>query len=164
MVYSLVNLGPLIHQAACTRLQSKISEAKNSGACVELFGIDKREHSLGSFFVPTLVTGVTPNMQLFTEESFGPVVSVTEFNQMDEAIHLANQTQYGLAAYFYSQNLMQINQCQRQLQFGMLGINQARLSHAFAPFGGVKESGFGREGGLEGISQYQSQQFVAWGE
>jgi succinate-semialdehyde dehydrogenase / glutarate-semialdehyde dehydrogenase len=91
-------------------------------------------------------------------------VAVTEFNDCDEAIVLANKTQYGLAAYVYSQNLTQINLCQRQLQFGMLGINQARLSHVFAPFGGVKESGFGREGGLEGITHYQSQQFVAWGE
>ncbi|MEY4588170.1 MAG: hypothetical protein RL497_246 [Pseudomonadota bacterium] len=158
-----VNLGPLIHAKACKRLQEKIINAQNAGARVEWFGVDKREHSQGSFFVPALVTGVTPTMYLFTEESFGPVVAVTEFTTYEDAIELANKTQYGLAAYVYSQNITHINRCQRQLQFGMLGINDAHLSHVFAPFGGVKESGFGREGGLEGISHYQSQQFVAWG-
>jgi succinate-semialdehyde dehydrogenase/glutarate-semialdehyde dehydrogenase len=103
-------------------------------------------------------------MQLFTEESFGPVVAVTEFSTTEEAINLANQTPYGLAAYVFGNNTATLNLCQRQLQFGMLGINEARISHAFAPFGGIKNSGFGREGGLEGIGHYQSQQFVAWRE
>jgi succinate-semialdehyde dehydrogenase / glutarate-semialdehyde dehydrogenase len=159
-----INLGPLIHSKACSRLQAKIDEAKDAGARIEHFGMDKREQSLGSFFIPTLVVKVTPSMRLFNEESFGPVVAVTEFNHCDEALALANNTQFGLAAYIYSQNIAQINQCQRQLQFGMLGINEARLSHVCAPFGGVKESGFGREGGLEGITYYQTQQFIAWGE
>jgi succinate-semialdehyde dehydrogenase / glutarate-semialdehyde dehydrogenase len=143
-----INLGPLIHAKACTVLQAKIHEAVQ----------------MGSFFAPTLVRGVTPGMRLFTEESFGPVVSVTEFADYEEAITLANQTAYGLAAYLYSRSLPRIKQCQTQLKFGMLGINEARLSHVFAPFGGVKHSGFGREGGLEGISQYLSQQFIAWGQ
>lgn len=157
-------LGPLIHQKACERLQAKIHLAQAQGAQVELFGIDKRDKPVGAFFPPTLVTGVTPSMQLFTEESFGPVVAVTEFTSEVEAIALANETPYGLAAYVFGQNLSTLNLCQRQLQFGMLGINEARISHAYAPFGGVKNSGFGREGGLEGMGHFQSQQFVAWGE
>ncbi|HNG61993.1 MAG TPA: aldehyde dehydrogenase family protein, partial [Cellvibrionaceae bacterium] len=159
-----IQLGPLIHRAACERLGAKIERAKAQGAKVEFFGRDKRVHAVGAFFAPSLVTGVTPSMQLFSEESFGPVVAVTEFTTVDEALALANQTPYGLAAYVFGQNVTTLNRCQRQLQFGMLGINEARISHAYAPFGGVKNSGFGREGGLEGIGQYQSQQFVAWGE
>ncbi|HEY6529775.1 MAG TPA: NAD-dependent succinate-semialdehyde dehydrogenase [Cellvibrionaceae bacterium] len=159
-----IDLGPLIHATACSRLQQKITDAKDKGAIVESFGIDRRASPIGSFFAPTLVTGVTPEMRLFNEESFGPIVAVTEFATCDEAILLANQTQYGLAAYVYSKDLTTINQCQKLLQFGMLGINEARLSHAYAPFGGIKNSGFGREGGLEGITHYQSQQFIAWSE
>jgi succinate-semialdehyde dehydrogenase/glutarate-semialdehyde dehydrogenase len=157
-------IGPLIHQKACEKLQAKIRAAEERGAQVERLGIDQRTQPVGSFFPPTLVTGVTPSMQLFTEESFGPVVAVTEFSTEEVAINLANQTPYGLAAYVFGKNLTTLNQCQHQLQFGMLGINEARISHAFAPFGGIKNSGFGREGGLEGIGHYQSQQFVAWGE
>jgi succinate-semialdehyde dehydrogenase / glutarate-semialdehyde dehydrogenase len=159
-----INLGPLIHTTACLRLRQKITDAKDKGACVESFGIDKRVSPIGAFFAPTLVTGVTPEMRLFNEESFGPVVAATEFSTCEEAIALANKTQYGLAAYVYSQDLKTINQCQKRLQYGMLGINEARLSHAYAPFGGIKNSGFGREGGLEGITHYQSQQFIAWSE
>ncbi len=159
-----IQLGPLIHQAACARLKSKINAAEEQGAQVEVFGLDSRNQAAGAFFAPTLVTEVTSSMQLFAEESFGPVVAVTEFSTEEEAITLANQTEYGLAAYIYSQNLKTINRCQRTLAFGMLGINEARISHAYAPFGGIKQSGFGREGGLEGISHYQTQQFIAWGE
>jgi len=159
-----IQLGPLIHQAACVRLQDKIAAAEQQGAQVELFGHDKRSHTRGAFCAPTLVTGVMPSMQLFTEESFGPVVAVTEFTTEDEAIALSNHTQYGLAAYVYSQNLKSLHRVQQQLQFGMLGINEARISHAYAPFGGMKQSGFGREGGLEGITHYQTQQFIAWSE
>lgn len=158
-----VNLGPLIHQAACARLQAKINAAQEQGAQVEQLGVDTRSIKIGTFFPPTLVTHVNPSMQLFSEESFGPVVAVTECATLDEAIYLANQTDYGLAAYVYGQDYKMLNYCQRQLQFGMLGINEGRISHAYAPFGGVKHSGFGREGGLEGIEHYQSQQFVAWG-
>lgn len=158
------HLGPLIQQAACSHLNAKIREAQTQGAKVETFGQDIRVENIGSFVLPTLITGVTAHMQLFKEESFGPVVAVSEFSDAQEALQLANQTEFGLAAYCYSGDLTTISLCQRHLQFGMLGINEARLSHVNAPFGGTKNSGFGREGGAEGISHYLSPQYIAWND
>lgn len=155
-------VGPLIHHDACNEVAAKIREAQTQGATVEIFGQDIREQKTGSFVFPMLVTGVAAPMRLFREESFGPVVAVTEFFDVQEAVQLANQTEYGLAAYLYSNDLTTISLCQRHLQFGMLGINEARLSHVNAPFGGIKNSGFGREGGAEGISHYLSPQYIAW--
>lgn len=154
-------VGPLIHAQAVSRLYQWISEAEAAGAQVETFG----HIAPGpAFMAPVLVTDVQPDMALFHQEQFGPVLAVCTFDDEAEALELANDTAYGLAAYAYTQNAQRLGRLPQLLAVGMLGLNHSRLSNPAAPFGGVKASGFGREGGQEGIEEYLCTQTLAFGD
>ncbi len=154
-------LGPLIHAQAVVRIQQLVAAAVAAGAKVETF--DQAVPG-PAFAPPQLVTNINPEMDLFQQEIFGPVVAVMTFSDETNAVQLANATPYGLAAYAYTQNLQRCWRLYEDLTVGMLGLNQGRISSAMAPFGGVKASGFGREGGPEGIEEYLSTHYLAWGD
>ncbi|MNE64406.1 Glutarate-semialdehyde dehydrogenase DavD [compost metagenome] len=112
-------------------------------------------HDLGgNFFEPTVLAGIGPGMELLEEEIFGPVVALVRFSSDDEVIALANATQYGLAAYFYSRDIARVFKVAEQLEYGMVGVNTGLISNEVAPFGGIKQSGLGREGSKYGIEDY----------
>ena len=144
--------GPLIDAAALAKVERHVADALAQGARVLTGG---RRHALGgTFYEPTVLGEVTPDMLVAREETFGPVAPLFRFQTDDEAIRLANATEFGLAAYFYSRNLSRVFRVAEALQYGMVGINTGLISTEIAPFGGVKESGFGREGSKYGIEEY----------
>ena len=114
----------------------------------------KRVQGPGTFYVPTVLTGVKSDMLPMREETFGPVAPLMRFDTDDEAVRLANASEFGLAGYFYSTNIQRVWRVAEALECGIVGINEGIISTEVAPFGGVKESGFGREGGAEGIMHY----------
>ena len=152
-------IGPLINEGAAENVHKLVSSAVAQGATL-VTGGDWQE---GSFYPPTLLTDVSPEMDIVSEEIFGPVVTVLTFNTDAEAIALANATEYGLASYFYSQNISRIHRVADALQFGMVGINEGAISNPAAPFGGVKESGYGREGSKYGLDDYSFIQYRCLG-
>ncbi len=153
--------GPLIDEAAVECVEGLISDAVEKGAQVMTGG---KRHTLGqTFFEPTVVSGVTPAMKFAKEEIFGPVAPVFRFETEQQAVAMANDTEYGLAAYFYSQNNARIWRVMEQLEYGMIGINEGILSTELAPFGGIKESGIGREGGIEGLDEYMETKYACMG-
>ena len=158
-------LGPLVNQRAIDKISGLINKANEEGASVLLGGqtIAKGNRLDGTFFEATVIDGVTPNMEIFNREIFGPVVTLIEFESEEEAIRLANQTESGLCAYAYTKKQKIISNLNNQLSVGMLGINTARLSNPSAPFGGVKQSGMGREGGSYGIEEYLDYQYICRG-
>ena len=144
--------GPLIDAAALAKVERHVADALAQGARVLTGG---QRHALGgTFYEPTVLGEVTPDMLVAREETFGPVAPLFRFQTDDEAIRLANATEFGLAAYFYSCNLSRVFRVAEALQYGMVGINTGLISTEIAPFGGVKESGFGREGSKYGIEEY----------
>ncbi len=156
-----VTIGPLIDQNAVTKVQELVDDARSQGAVIALGGAG---HALGGlFYQPTLITGATPKMRLHAEEIFGPVAAVYEFTDEAEAIQLANNTEYGLAAYFYARDLGRVFRVAEALEYGMVAVNEAILSTEVAPFGGIKESGFGREGSFYGIEEYVETKYVLLG-
>ncbi|MCC7283402.1 MAG: NAD-dependent succinate-semialdehyde dehydrogenase [Acetobacteraceae bacterium] len=156
-----VSQGPLINAAAVAKVEEHISDAVSHGAKVFLGG---KRHALGkNFFEPTIVTGVTPAMKIFHEETFGPVAPLFKFKDEAEAITLANDTEFGLAAYFYSRDVGRIFRVAEALEFGIVGINEGIISTEVAPFGGMKESGTGREGSKYGIEEYLEVKYLALG-
>jgi succinate-semialdehyde dehydrogenase / glutarate-semialdehyde dehydrogenase len=147
-----VTIGPLISDAATEKVLTHIDDARTAGATASIGG---GAHTLGGRFVaPTVLTGVTTRMRVAVEETFGPVAPLFRFKTDDEALDIANATAYGLAAYFYTENIRRSWYVAEQLQFGMVGLNTGAVSMEMAPFGGVKESGFGREGSKYGIDDY----------
>ena len=146
------DLGPLIDAAAVEKVEAHIADALGKGAMLACGGM--RLSGQGYFFAPTLLTGATGTMRVAQEETFGPVLPVIGFRDEAEAISMANDTPYGLAAYFYSRDVRRIQRVAEALAFGMVGINTGRMSSEAAPFGGVKESGFGREGSRHGIREF----------
>jgi succinate-semialdehyde dehydrogenase/glutarate-semialdehyde dehydrogenase len=147
-----VQQGPLIDTDALAKVEAHVADAKAGGARVLLGG---KRHALGgTFFEPTVLTGVTPAMRVATEETFGPVAPLLRFRDEAEAIELANATTAGLAAYFYSRDVARVFRVAEALQYGMVGINTGLISTEVAPFGGMKESGIGREGSKYGIHDY----------
>ncbi|NLD14630.1 MAG: NADP-dependent succinate-semialdehyde dehydrogenase [Gammaproteobacteria bacterium] len=145
-------LGPLINQAAVDKVQAHIDDAVQRGAQLRTGG---KPHALGgTFFEPTLLTHVPHDARVAREETFGPLAALLRFEQDDEAIRLANDTEYGLAAYLYTQNLQRIFCVSEALEYGMVGVNTGLISNEVAPFGGVKSSGLGREGSRYGIEDY----------
>ncbi len=151
-------LGPLITPAAILKITNLISNATEDGATVLLGG--SKVEGQGHFFQPTLIDNVNASMDIFKQEIFGPVLSIINFESDEQAIELANQTEFGLCGYLYSQDDDRIRRVSNCLEVGMLGINEARLSNPLAPFGGIKQSGMGREGGYYGIEEYLYYQYV----
>jgi succinate-semialdehyde dehydrogenase / glutarate-semialdehyde dehydrogenase len=154
-----VKVGPLIDDDQRSKVAELVEDATSKGAEV-LLGGHKRDGA-GYFFDPTVLTNVGDDARLLREEIFGPVAPVIGFDDEDAAIAAANDTEYGLVAYVYTSDLKRAFRVCEKLQTGMVGLNQGMVSNAAAPFGGVKQSGFGREGGREGIDEYLSVKYVA---
>jgi succinate-semialdehyde dehydrogenase/glutarate-semialdehyde dehydrogenase len=153
-----VDIGPLISEEAVDKTRSFIADAKEKGAEVTLGG---QPHSLGRlFFEPTVITKATPKMRFFQEEIFGPVAPLYSFEEEGEAVELANSTPYGLASYFYGRDIGRIWRVAEALDFGMVGVNTGLISNVMAPFGGVKESGYGREGSKYGLDDYMTIKYI----
>jgi len=155
---STVTLGPLINDKAVKKIVCLVERAIEQGA-KKVYSASRLELS-GYFFEPLILEGVTPKMDLFHQEIFGPVVSLTSFDSEQQAIELANCSELGLCGYVYTSDQERAVRLSSQLELGMLGINQARLSNPAAPFGGVKQSGMGREGGRFGIEEYLDYQYI----
>jgi len=156
-----VTQGPLIDDRAVEKVESHIADATAKGATVLVGG---KRHALGGrFFEPTILTGVTPAMAVAREETFGPVAPLFRFSNEDEAIALANDTEFGLAAYFYGRDVRRIWRVAEALEYGIVGINTGIISTEVAPFGGVKESGIGREGSKYGIEEFLEIKYLCLG-
>ncbi len=152
-------LGPLIDSQAVTKIEAHIADARAGGATVIAGG--NRLH--GNFFEPTVMTGVTPAMQVSREETFGPLAPLIAFDTEAEVLHLANDTEYGLASYVYTRDLARSWRVSERLEYGMVGLNTGLISTAEAPFGGVKQSGLGREGSAHGLDDYTELKYVCVG-
>ncbi len=156
-----VTQGPLINEAAVAKVEAHIKDAVAKGARVVTGG---RRHALGgTFYEPTVLTDVTPSMQIAQEETFGPVAPLFRFRDEAEAIAIANDTPYGLASYFYTRDLARAWRVAEALEYGIVGINEGIISSELAPFGGVKESGLGREGSHHGIEEFVELKYVMMG-
>lgn len=156
-----VQIGPLIDDAAIAKVSEMVAAARAAGAVAAVGG---EKLALGDrFFAPTVLTNVTREMRVFREEIFGPVAPLVKFADDDEAVSLANDTEYGLAAYFFTKDIHRAWRIAERLDYGMVSINDGILSNEVSPFGGVKESGLGREGGVEGLEEFLETKFVNFG-
>ncbi|KAA0688832.1 NADP-dependent succinate-semialdehyde dehydrogenase [Azospirillum brasilense] len=153
--------GPLIDMAAVEKVEDHIRDATEKGARVVLGG--KRHDLGGSFFEPTILADVTPAMKVAREETFGPVAPLFRFETEEEAVRMANATEFGLAAYFYSRDIGRVWRVAEALEYGIVGINEGIISTEVAPFGGMKESGIGREGSKYGIEDYLEIKYLCMG-
>ena len=153
--------GPLINQAAVEKVERLLDEATAKGARVMQGG--KRHKLGGTFFEPTVVTGVNETMEIAREEIFGPVATLFRFKDEAEAIRIANATEYGLAAYFYTRDIGRVMRVSEALEYGIVGVNEGIISTEVAPFGGMKESGIGREGSKYGIEDFLELKYVLVG-
>jgi succinate-semialdehyde dehydrogenase/glutarate-semialdehyde dehydrogenase len=153
--------GPLIDAKAVSKVEEHIADAVKKGAKVALGG---KRHALGgTFFEPTILTGVTPQMMVAREETFGPLAPLFKFDTEQEAIAMANDTEFGLAAYVYTRDLARSWRVSEAIEYGIVGLNTGIISTEVAPFGGVKESGTGREGSKYGIMDYTELKYVCVG-
>ena len=153
--------GPLINAAAVDKVQAHIRDALDQGGRLICGG---EPHALGgTFFQPTVVADVTDAMRVAREETFGPLAPVFRFESDDEAIAMANATEFGLAAYFYARDYRRIWHVMEGLEYGMVAVNEGILSTELAPFGGVKESGLGREGSRHGLEDFTELKYVCVG-
>ncbi|WP_243360213.1 NAD-dependent succinate-semialdehyde dehydrogenase [Fundidesulfovibrio terrae] len=156
-----VTQGPLIDESAVKHVEALVAEAVDKGARIMVGG---KRHALGGlFYEPTVLGSVTPSMRVFREEIFGPVAPIVPFSSEKEAIALANDTEVGLASYMFTNDLGRTWRVSEALEYGMVGVNEVILAMAEAPFGGIKESGMGREGGSEGILDYMDTKYVLMG-
>jgi succinate-semialdehyde dehydrogenase/glutarate-semialdehyde dehydrogenase len=153
--------GPLIDMKAVEKVEEHIADAVKKGAKVMIGG--KRHQLGGSFFEPTILANVTPQMAVAREETFGPVAPLFRFSSDEDAVRLANDTEFGLAAYFYSRDIGRVWRVAEQLEYGIVGINTGIISTEVAPFGGVKESGIGREGSKYGIEDFLEIKYLCMG-
>ncbi|HEX9504534.1 MAG TPA: NAD-dependent succinate-semialdehyde dehydrogenase, partial [Acidimicrobiia bacterium] len=151
-----VTVGPLIDEAALAKMERQVADALDKGARLVTGGARLTDDGLdaGCFYAPTLLADVTPDMEIYREETFGPIAPVIVFDTDDEAIAMANDTEYGLASYVYTTSLTRAFRAMEQLRFGMVGVNDINPTSAAAPFGGVKQSGLGIEGSRDGINEY----------
>ncbi|MEX2643776.1 MAG: NADP-dependent succinate-semialdehyde dehydrogenase [Acetobacterales bacterium] len=153
--------GPLIDMAAVEKVEAHISDAVGKGAKVVAGG---KRHALGgTFFEPTVLTGVTVDMAMAREETFGPVAPLFRFKTDDEAVKMANDTEFGLASYFYSRDIGRAWRAAERLEYGIVGVNTGIISNEVAPFGGVKESGLGREGSKYGMDEFLEVKYICLG-
>jgi succinate-semialdehyde dehydrogenase/glutarate-semialdehyde dehydrogenase len=156
-----VSTGPLINSKAVDKVEGLVSDAVGKGARVVCGG---KRHALGgSFYEPTILADVTPDMSIFSEEIFGPVAPLYRFKTEEEAIAMANDTIYGLAAYFYARDIGRVWRVAEGLEYGILGINEGIISTEVAPFGGVKQSGLGREGSKYGLEDFMEIKYLCMG-
>ena len=151
-----VGVGPLVNEAAVAKVANQVDDAvaKGAGAPVGGHRLDTGDFAKGHFYAPTLLTGITPDMLIYREETFGPVAPVIVYDDVDQVLELANDTNYGLAAYVYTNDLTTAIRAVEALRFGIIGVNDVNPTSASVPFGGMNDSGLGREGGAEGISEY----------
>ena len=151
-------LGPMIEPSAVAKVQEHVDDALSKGATLKMGG---KAHDLGGlFYEPTIITGVTQDMAVATEETFGPLAPLFKFETEDEVIEMANATIFGLACYFYSRDIGTITRVQEGLEYGIVGVNTGIISTEVAPFGGVKQSGLGREGSAHGIEDYLEMKYI----
>ncbi|WP_342644187.1 NAD-dependent succinate-semialdehyde dehydrogenase [Rhodoligotrophos ferricapiens] len=153
-----VTIGPLINMAAVEKVERHIADAKAKGGEVSLGG--KRHARGGSFFEPTIILNASETMELAKDETFGPVAPLFRFKTEEEAIRLANSTEYGLAAYIFTRDIDRMWRVTDAIETGMVGVNEGLISNEVAPFGGIKESGLGREGSYHGIEEYLEMKYV----
>jgi succinate-semialdehyde dehydrogenase/glutarate-semialdehyde dehydrogenase len=154
-------IGPLIDMKAIEKVEAHVADALAKGAKVVIGG--KRSALGGSFYEPTVLTDVTTDMMITREETFGPVAPLYRFKTEDEAIRMANDTEFGLAAYFYARDVGRVFRVAERLEYGIVGLNTGIISTEVAPFGGVKESGTGREGSKYGILDYTELKYLCVG-
>ena len=147
-----VDLGPLIHRQAVEKAAAIVDDAISQGAT--MIAGDQSQAPGDNFFMPVLLTGVTPQMKVWREENFAPVAGITAYSSDDEVIEMANDTEYGLAAYIYTHDIRRIWKLMRALEYGMVSVNSVKMTGPPVPFGGVKQSGYGREGSTHGIDDY----------
>ncbi|UAL42790.1 NADP-dependent succinate-semialdehyde dehydrogenase [Shewanella inventionis] len=153
-----VNIGPLINQAAVAKVQSHLADAVAKGASVVVGG---KPHTLGGFFFePTILRDVDKTMLVAKEETFGPLAPLFKFDTVDDVIKQANDTEFGLAAYFYGRDISLVYKVAEALEYGMVGVNTGLISTEVAPFGGIKSSGLGREGSKFGIEEYLEMKYI----
>ncbi len=155
------DIGPLINQRGLAKVEEHLADAIAKGGTVITGG--QRHAKGGCFFEPTIVTGATTEMKFAQEETFGPLAPLFQFETEAEVLALANSTKFGLAAYFYSRDIGRCWRMASALEFGILGVNEGIISTEVAPFGGVKESGLGREGGRQGIDEFLSTKYICMG-
>ncbi len=155
-----VTTGPLIDKAGLDKVQDHIADALDKGAALAIGG--GRIGEEGTFFEPTVLTGVTRDMKVAREETFGPVAPLFRFETVEEVIEQANDTEFGLAAYFYANDLSRVWRVAEALEYGMVGVNTGLISTEVAPFGGVKQSGLGREGSKYGVDDYLEMKYVCF--
>ena len=156
-----VQQGPLINAAAIAKVEAHVADALAKGARVLTGG---RGHALGgNFFEPTVLADVTPDMLCFREETFGPLAPLVRFKTEDEAVAMANDSEFGLAGYFYSRDLARVFRVAEAMECGMVGVNEALISNEVAPFGGIKESGLGREGSKYGLDDFMEIKYLCIG-
>jgi succinate-semialdehyde dehydrogenase/glutarate-semialdehyde dehydrogenase len=153
-----VTTGPLISDAAINKVKTHLQDAVEKGATV-LTGGDVHELG-GTFFQPTIVTNVDSSMLVAREETFGPLAPLFRFKDVDDVIHQANDTEFGLAAYFYARDLSRVWKVSEALEYGMVGVNTGLISTEVAPFGGIKSSGLGREGSHHGMDEYLETKYI----
>jgi succinate-semialdehyde dehydrogenase / glutarate-semialdehyde dehydrogenase len=156
-----VTQGPLIDANAVSKVEGHVKDALSKGARLIVGG--KRHARGGTFFEPTLLADATPEMRVFHEETFGPLAPLIRFSTEAEALALANATEYGLASYFYARDVGRIHRVMEGLRYGMVGVNSGLITTEVAPFGGVKQSGLGREGGRTGIDEYLDVKYACIG-
>ena len=156
-----INQGPLINENALKKVQDHISDAVDKGAVIVTGG--KPHSSGGTMFEPTVIGSVTTSMKVASEETFGPLAPVFKFSTEEEAIMMANDTEFGLASYFYTNDVNRIWRVSEALEYGMVGVNEGVISNEVAPFGGVKESGLGREGSHYGIDDFLELKYICMG-
>lgn len=152
------DVGPLIDEKAVLKVEEHVSDALAQGARVILGG--RRAVDDGYYFEPTVILDMTPSMKIAKEETFGPVAALFRFDSEEQAIAMANDTEFGLAAYFYTQNLQRMWRVSEALEYGMVGHNTGLISNEVAPFGGIKQSGIGREGSKYGIEEYLESKYI----
>ncbi|TIR50603.1 MAG: NAD-dependent succinate-semialdehyde dehydrogenase [Mesorhizobium sp.] len=156
-----VAIGPLIDRHALAKIESHIADAVAKGGTVQCGG--NRIGKQGTFFQPTVLTDISREMTVAQEETFGPLAPIIRFEDADQVVHEANDTIYGLAAYFYASNLKRVWRVAEALEYGMVGINTGRMSSEAAPFGGMKQSGIGREGSRHGLEDYLEMKYLCMG-
>jgi succinate-semialdehyde dehydrogenase/glutarate-semialdehyde dehydrogenase len=154
-------IGPLIDRKAVAKVEEHIADAVGRGAKVAAGG---RGLDLGElFFSPTVLTGVDQSMMVAKDETFGPLAALFRFDSVDEVITMANDTEFGLASYFYAKDMRRVWRVAEALEYGMVGINTGLISTEVAPFGGIKQSGFGREGSKYGLDDFTEMKYLCFG-